>query len=33
MLDEWRQHHKDQLLDNWLLAEQMKELKRIEPLE
>lgn len=33
MVEEWRQAHKEELLQNWKLAEQKKALRRIEPLE
>lgn len=33
MIQEWRELHKDELLEDWKLAEQNKPLKRIEPLE
>ena len=33
MVEEWRQAHKEELLENWKLAEQKKVLRRIEPLE
>lgn len=33
MLEEWRQIHKDELMENWRLAEKKQTLKRIEPLE
>lgn len=33
MLEEWRQMHKNELLEDWHLAEAKQSLKRIEPLE
>lgn len=33
MVQEWRELHKDELMENWRLAEQKRALKRIEPLE
>ena len=30
---EWREQHIDELLDDWIRAENKKELNRIEPLE
>lgn len=33
MVQEWRKTHISELMQNWALAEQNKELKRIEPLE
>jgi hypothetical protein len=33
LVQEWRELHKAELLDNWRLAEEKKELKRIDPLE
>ena len=33
LVQEWRELHKRELLDNWKLAEQKKSLKYIEPLE
>ncbi|MEW6481845.1 MAG: DUF4160 domain-containing protein [bacterium] len=33
MVQEWRELHKEKLLNDWHLAEQNKPLKRIEPLE
>ena len=33
MVEEWRQAHEEELLENWTLAEQKKGLRRIEPLE
>ena len=33
MLEEWRQIHKSELLEDWHLAETKQSLKRIEPLE
>ncbi len=33
MVQEWRELHKDELMQNWRLAEQKTALKRIEPLE
>jgi len=30
---EWYEMHKEALVENWLLAEQRKPLKKIEPLE
>ena len=33
MLEEWRQMHKNELLEDWHLAETKRSLKRIEPLE
>ena len=33
MLEEWRQMHKNELLEDWHLAETKQSLKRIEPLE
>ena len=33
MVEEWRQAHKGQLLENWKLSEQKKELRSIAPLE
>lgn len=33
LVQEWRELHKNELLENWRLAEQKKELKRIDPLE
>jgi hypothetical protein len=33
MVEEWRQTHKEELLEDWKLAEQKKVLRRIEPLE
>lgn len=32
LLFEWMELHKEELLENWTLAEQMKALKEIEPL-
>lgn len=33
MLEEWREKHKNELLEDWHLAETKRSLKRIEPLE
>ena len=33
LVQEWRELHKRELLENWKLVEQKKPLKRIEPLE
>lgn len=33
MVEEWRQLHKDELLQNWRLAEMKAPLERIHPLE
>ena len=33
LVQEWRKLHKDELLENWKLAEQKKALNKIEPLE
>jgi hypothetical protein len=33
MVQEWRQLHQDELMDDWKLAEESKPLKRIQPLE
>jgi len=33
LVQEWRELHKKELLENWRLAEQRQSLKRIEPLE
>ena len=33
MVDEWRQRHKDELLDDWALAESKSALRQIAPLE
>ena len=33
MIEEWRQAHREELLEDWNLAEQKRALKRIEPLE
>jgi hypothetical protein len=33
MIEEWRINHKEDLMADWILAEQNKPLKRIEPLE
>jgi hypothetical protein len=33
LVQEWRELHREELLENWKLAEQRKSLKRIEPLE
>jgi hypothetical protein len=33
MVQEWRELHKDELMENWRLAEHNRALKRIEPLE
>jgi hypothetical protein len=33
LVQEWRELHKQELLENWKLAEQKHSLKRIEPLE
>ncbi|MFH0983610.1 MAG: DUF4160 domain-containing protein [Planctomycetota bacterium] len=33
LVQEWRELHQQELLENWKLAEQRKSLKRIEPLE
>ncbi|MCD4782286.1 MAG: DUF4160 domain-containing protein [Candidatus Eremiobacteraeota bacterium] len=32
MIEEWRKLHKEELLNDWRLAEKNKPLKRIEPL-
>jgi hypothetical protein len=33
LVQEWRELHKQELIQNWELAEQRRALKRIEPLE
>jgi hypothetical protein len=33
LVQEWRELHRKELLENWRLAEQRHSLKRIEPLE
>lgn len=33
LIQEWREQHIDELLDDWIRAENKKELNRIEPLE
>ena len=33
MIQEWRELHRKELLEDWKLAEQNKPLKRIKPLE
>jgi hypothetical protein len=33
LIEEWRQLHKDELLDDWRLAEQRRTLRQIQPLE
>ncbi len=33
MIEEWRRAHREDLLEDWKLAEQKRVLKRIEPLE
>ena len=33
MIQEWRELHKSELLENWKRAEQNKPIERIEPLE
>lgn len=33
LVSEWYELHKDELMEDWLLAEQRKPLKKIEPLE
>lgn len=33
MIEEWRQLHKQELTEDWRLAERRKTLKRIKPLE
>lgn len=33
MIQQWRELHKDELMENWRLAEQKKPLRHIEPLE
>lgn len=33
MVQQWRELHKDELMENWRLAEQKKPLRHIEPLE
>ncbi|MFN2348925.1 MAG: DUF4160 domain-containing protein [Thioalkalivibrio sp.] len=33
LVQEWREHHKDELSEDWNLARERKALKRIEPLE
>ncbi|MFH1075400.1 MAG: DUF4160 domain-containing protein [Pseudomonadota bacterium] len=33
MVQEWREMHKEELLNDWKLAEENKPSKRIEPLE
>jgi hypothetical protein len=33
LVQEWRELHKRELLENWGLAEQRRALRRIEPLE
>jgi len=33
LIEEWRRLHVQELLENWRLAEQNRELRRIEPLE
>ncbi|MCK4966869.1 DUF4160 domain-containing protein [bacterium] len=33
MVQEWRKLHKEELLNDWQLAEQNKPLEKIEPLE
>ena len=33
MVQEWRELHKDELIENWRLAQEKRPLKRIEPLE
>jgi hypothetical protein len=33
LIQEWRDQHKSELLENWELARQKKALHRIEPLE
>lgn len=33
LIQEWRELHKAELMENWELARQKKELRRIDPLE
>ena len=33
LLLEWRELHRDELLDNWRLAQERKPLRKIDPLE
>ncbi len=33
MVEEWRQLHEDELMENWRLAEERRTLNSIEPLE
>ncbi|HEY5573766.1 MAG TPA: DUF4160 domain-containing protein [Anaerolineales bacterium] len=33
LVQEWREHHKNELNEDWKLARDRKTLKRIEPLE
>ncbi|MGB5452023.1 MAG: DUF4160 domain-containing protein [Sedimenticolaceae bacterium] len=33
LVQEWREHHKIELAEDWKLARERKALKRIEPLE
>jgi hypothetical protein len=33
IIQEWRELHKQELIENWELARQKKELRRIDPLE
>ena len=33
MIEEWRLTHREELIEDWKLAEQKRVLKRIEPLE
>jgi hypothetical protein len=33
LIEEWRKIHQDELLEDWIRAENKKELNRIDPLE
>ena len=33
LIEEWRKIHEDELLEDWMRAENKKELNRIDPLE